>query len=88
VAAIKVYPRELAKGEPNKHYRLGWIEKEKAGGSLVAPDVEHQYNLPEGLRYEQGRGLLRDEAASATGAPPSPGQAPVGLPKALQGDKL
>jgi ferredoxin-type protein NapG len=89
VAAIKVYPRDLAKGEPNKHYRLGWIEKEKAGGSLVAPDVEHRYNLPEGLRYEQGRGLLRDEAASAAGgAAPAPAQPPVGLPKALQGDKL
>ena len=40
-----------------QHYRLGWEEKEKAGGSLVAPDVEHQYNLPEGMRYEHGKGL-------------------------------
>ena len=23
----------------------GWIETEKAGGSLVAPEVEHQYNI-------------------------------------------
>jgi Fe-S-cluster-containing hydrogenase component 2 len=58
VAAIKVYPTELAKGEPGKHYRFGWVEKEKAGGSLVAPDLEHQYNLPEGMRYESGKGCL------------------------------
>lgn len=85
VAAIKVYPIELAKGEPGKHYRLGWVEKEKAGGSLVAPDVQHQYNLPEGMRYESGKGLLPSEAPPA--APPSSPAAP-GLPKALQGGKL
>ena len=83
VAAIKVYPRELAKGEPGKHYRLGWVEKEKAGGSLVAPDVQHQYNLPEGMRYESGKGLMPSEAPP----PAAPGAQP-GLPKALQGGKL
>ena len=61
-AAIKVFPIALAKGELGKHYRLGWKEKEKAGQSLVAPDVEHQYNLPEGYRYELGnRGLIAPE---------------------------
>ncbi|MDT3737085.1 MAG: ferredoxin-type protein NapG [Denitratisoma sp.] len=88
VAAIKVYPTELAKGEPGQHYRLGWVEKEKAGGSLVAPDVQHQYNLPEGMRYESGKGLLPGGAAPA--APPgsaAPGSQPV-LPKALQGGQL
>lgn len=88
VAAIKVYPRELAKGEPGKHYRLGWVEQQKAGGSLVAPDVQHQYNLPEGMRYESGKGLVPGEAPPA--APPAsaaPGAQP-GLPKALQGGKL
>ena len=88
VAAIKVYPTELAKGEPGKHYRLGWVEKEKAGGSLVAPDVQHQYNLPEGMRYESGKGLIPGGEAPAV--PPgsaAPGTQP-GLPKALQGGKL
>lgn len=62
-AAIKVLPMHLAKGELGRHYRLGWEEKARAGGSLVAPDIEHHYNLPEGVRYElQGRGLIRDEA--------------------------
>ena len=83
VAAIKVYPTELARGEPGKHYRLGWVEKEKAGGSLVAPDLEHRYNLPEGLRYESGRGFVPGGDA----APAAPGTQPA-APKALQGGKL
>ncbi|MCP4040368.1 MAG: ferredoxin-type protein NapG, partial [Gammaproteobacteria bacterium] len=61
-AAIKVFPMHLAKGQLGKHYRLGWKEKEKAGGSLVTPDVEHRYNLPEGVQYEHtGRGLILDD---------------------------
>lgn len=60
-AAIKIFPTHLAKGELGKHYRLGWKEKERAGKSLVAPDVKHEYNLPEGVRYDlQGKGLIID----------------------------
>ena len=60
-AAIKVLPLKLAKGELGHHYRLGWEEKEKAGKSLVTPDKEHKYNLPEGLKYEhEGEGLIKD----------------------------
>jgi ferredoxin-type protein NapG len=86
VAAIKVLPIDLAMGEPGKHYRLGWVEKDKAGGSLVAPDPRHEYNLPEGMRYELGKGLSKDGAAAA----PLPGaaSAPQGAPRALQGDRL
>ncbi|WP_127478341.1 ferredoxin-type protein NapG [Sulfurivermis fontis] len=66
-AAIKVLPLHLARGKLGKHYRLGWEEKRQAGGSLVAPDREHQYNLPEGMRYDyEGRGLIIDEAAPAS----------------------
>lgn len=66
-AAIKVLPTHLAKGELGKHYRLGWKEKEKAGESLVTPDIEHRYNLPEGVRYElQGEGLIIEEKAEET----------------------
>ncbi len=65
-AAIKVLPLQLARGQAHEHYRLGWEEKAKAGESLVSPDVEHEYNLPEGLRYEHGgRGLLRDSQSDA-----------------------
>lgn len=38
VAAIKVFPIRQAKAELGRHYRLGWKEKEKAGGPLI-PDV-------------------------------------------------
>ncbi|SIQ14894.1 ferredoxin-type protein NapG [Aeromonas sp. RU39B] len=34
-AAIKVLPRQLAKGELGHHYRLGWEEKAKAGKALI-----------------------------------------------------
>lgn len=76
-AAIKVLPAALAKGEIGAHYRLGWKEKERAGESLSAPDLEHRYHLPEGYRYESGgRGLVRDE----------PGPAPLpGAPATGQG---
>ncbi|MCW8957363.1 MAG: ferredoxin-type protein NapG [Gammaproteobacteria bacterium] len=60
-AAIKILPMKLAKGELGKHYRLGWKEKQKAGGSLVTPDQQHEYNLPEGVRYDyEGEGLIRE----------------------------
>ncbi|WP_130472048.1 ferredoxin-type protein NapG [Candidatus Magnetaquicoccus inordinatus] len=39
-AAIRVFPRELVKGELGSHYRLGWKEKEKAGAPLV-PELMH-----------------------------------------------
>ncbi len=61
-AAIKVMPTTLAKGLLGKHYRLGWSEKDKAGGALVSPDVPHEYNLPEGMRYDHGgEGLVEEE---------------------------
>ncbi|MDH5424447.1 MAG: ferredoxin-type protein NapG [Gammaproteobacteria bacterium] len=60
-AAIKVLPVALAKGELGRHYRLGWKEKEKAGQSLVTPDAKHEYNLPDGLKYDHaGKGLGKD----------------------------
>jgi len=64
-AAIKVFPYHLALGQLGEHYRFGWKEKQKAGGSLVTPDQEHRYNLPEGMRYEyEGEGLIMEESAS------------------------
>ncbi len=69
-AAIKVFPIRLAKGELGHHYRLGWEEKQKAGGSLVSPDTEHEYTLPEGYRYDyEGRGLIREGNGNGRQAP-------------------
>jgi ferredoxin-type protein NapG len=57
-AAIKVFPVRLAKGNLGAHYRLGWEQKAAAGESLVTPDAEHRYNLPEGYHYDYyGEGL-------------------------------
>ena len=39
-AAIKVMPVALAKGKLPSHYRKGWEEKEKAGGSLIGEQVQ------------------------------------------------
>lgn len=47
-AAIKVFPLEMAKGMLGRHYRLGWDEKTKAGGSLLKNTVELPPRLPEG----------------------------------------
>lgn len=41
-AAIRVLPHELARATPASHYRRGWEEKEKAGGSLIG----EQLHLP------------------------------------------
>ena len=87
VAAIKVFPLYMAKGQLSAHYRLGWVEKEKAGGSLVAPDIEHRYNMPEGMKYESGKGLSPSAPPEAPPAGGPPGTA-SGLPKAFQGGKL
>ena len=93
IAAIKVLPLYMAKGQLSAHYRLGWVEKEKAGGSLVAPEAEHQYNMPEGMKYEHGKGLSgtpgavqNNAAGTADAVPPAPTF--DGLPKAFQGGKL
>ena len=70
--AIRVMPYELAKGELGHHYRWGWKEKTKAGESLVAPDIEHKYNLPQGQSYDiKGKGLiLENESKGQSDATP------------------
>ncbi len=61
-SAIRILPNRLVQGQLGAHYRKGWEEKAKAGGSLVTPDAEHRYTLPEGVRYEHGgRGLIIDQ---------------------------
>lgn len=70
-AAIKVLPIHLAKGLLGRHYRLGWREKDSAGGSLVTPDAQHQYNLPEGMSYDYGgKGLIMEGEQAQPVQPP------------------
>jgi ferredoxin-type protein NapG len=66
-ATIKVLPFHIAQGEMGDFYRLGWIEKQKAGGSLVTPDPEHRYTLPPGQSYDfERRGLIQESSDDAT----------------------
>ena len=67
VAAIKVYPVKLAKGELGAHYRLGWEEKRKAGRSLLQDQnlTDLPDRLPEGLAlpgHSDPGGRTSDEA--------------------------
>jgi ferredoxin-type protein NapG len=76
VAAIKIYPIQMAKGELGQHYRIGWEEKARAGKSLVEDKglIDLPDRMPEGTQLpghfdpggQQGAGsalkLLSDEA--------------------------
>ncbi len=65
-AAIKVLPIALAKGGLGAHYRFGLDERERAGGSLLAPDEQHRYHLPEGMDYQlDGGGLIQNPAPAS-----------------------
>ena len=46
-AAIKVYPIKMAKGQLPEHYRKGWEEKAKAGGSLIGEQIQLPTRMPE-----------------------------------------
>ena len=46
-AAIKVLPLRLAKGELGSHYRKGWEEKARHGGSLVNEPLQLPTRRPE-----------------------------------------
>ncbi len=49
-AAIKVLPVALATGEIGGHYRLGWEEKDRAGGEMVPGLIELPVRVPEASR--------------------------------------
>lgn len=75
VAAIKVYPRQLAKGELGSHYRIGWEEQRKnAGKSLVEERgiVDLPDRLPEGTRlpghFDPGSGGAGQPGAPGSGS--------------------
>jgi len=49
IAAIKVLPFAQARGELGRHYRVGWEEKEQAGGSLIPKALQLPTRRPEEL---------------------------------------
>ncbi len=49
-AAIRVLPRQLAKGAMGSHYRLGWEEQKKAGKPLIEGIIDLPDRRPEGAK--------------------------------------
>ncbi len=64
-AAIKVLPYKLAQGKAAEHYRKGWEEKEKAGGSLIGD----QEQLPARGLEDKAYGDTRVAPEAAPAAP-------------------
>lgn len=54
-AAIKVLPHKMAQGKLPEHYKKGWEEKEKHGGSLIGDQVELPVRGLEGNAYGDSR---------------------------------
>lgn len=54
-AAIKVLPPALAQGKLGEHYRKGWEERKKHGGSLIGEQVEFPVRGLEGRAYGDTR---------------------------------
>lgn len=67
-AAIKVLPFALAKGRLPEHYRKGWEEKEKHGGSLIGEQVQ----MPVRGMEDHAIGNTRLDAAPPPAAAPAP----------------
>lgn len=77
-AAIRVLPAKLAKGELGKHYRVGWDEQKKAGGSLI--DEKSMVDLPDRLPGGVSLPNHYDPASAAPTIPSAPPGMPQGAP--------
>ncbi|MCB1958450.1 MAG: ferredoxin-type protein NapG [Rhodocyclaceae bacterium] len=54
-AAIKVLPHKLAQGKAAEHYRKGWEEKARAGGSLIGDQTQLPMRGLEDRKYGDTR---------------------------------
>ena len=81
-AAIKVFPRQLAQGALPAHYRKGWEEKARHGGSLIGEQVE----LP--VRGFAGPTAGRSATESVVAPPASAPAAPASSPPAARAPAL
>jgi ferredoxin-type protein NapG len=79
-AAIRVLPPKLAKGMLSKHYRIGWEEKSKAGGSLIEEQIDLPDRMPQGMElpnhFDPGRappGMPGSKAGPVPSRPPGLG---------------
>lgn len=78
-AAIKVFPRKLAQGALPAHYRKGWEEKARHGGSLIGEQVELPVRGFEGPTA--GRSATETVVAPAAPAAPIVPEAPSAAPR-------
>jgi len=86
VAAIKVYPIKLAKGEIGSHYRLGWEEKRKAGGKSLVENrnlVDLPDRLPDGVQLPGHWDPGSAQPAAPALPTPSSASAAGGIPDGL-----
>ena len=75
VAAIRVLPRPLAQGALPAHYRKGWEEKSRHGGSLIGEQVELPIRGFEGSTA--GRTATETVTAPSAASPAIPAQPAV-----------
>ncbi len=85
-AAIRVLPPKLAKGKLSAHYRIGWDEKKKAGGSLIEEQIDLPDRMPQGTQVPNpfdpgGDAAAAVNAVNAASAP----ALPAGMPGAKAG---
>jgi ferredoxin-type protein NapG len=82
-AAIRVLPRPLVQGALPAHYRKGWEEKTRHGGSLIGEQVELPVRGFEGSTAgrsaTEGAALPATPARMAPTAPPAPAAPAAGL---------
>ncbi|MDR1934839.1 MAG: ferredoxin-type protein NapG [Candidatus Accumulibacter sp.] len=71
-AAIRILPFPLARGKLGGHYRKGWEEREKHGGSLIGEQVELPVRGLENRPYGDAS-RIPDEAPAPAGGDPPPG---------------
>lgn len=90
-AAIRVLPPKLAKGSQGEHYRIGWDEKTRAGGSLIEPQIDLPDRLPPGVElpnhFDPGSDAGRFPAGPVSPPPPAgmPGAQAAPVPNKVPG---
>lgn len=82
-AAIRVLPRQLAQGALPAHYRKGWEEKSRHGGSLIGDQVELPVRGFEGSTAgrsaTESGGVSKAPVLVSPAVPQPPANSPAGL---------
>ncbi len=82
-AAIRVLPRQLAQGALPAHYRKGWEEKSRHGGSLIGDQVELPVRGFEGSTAgrsaTESGGVSKAPVLASPAVPQPPANSPAGL---------